>query len=323
MNNHHVQSIECFEPDILFDVIANTGFRHRLLSGGPFHGELARLSLPNCRVDRGRYSQSCFAQGACPDEWLMIGFSDSKTRPVWVNGFQTRYDHLQIYAEKANIDYRNVPDVPWYAAQIRREWLQSAALQLIGQELTIPQHGYINMRLPQTTADSLRNILDAAFDYQLPSTGQAAASATQWFETRIVQTIIMAMSQTSSLADAEVRKAENSRQLVETIEKFLNEGQPEAFRLEQLTEETGTGERRLQRFCKDVYGLTPKQLFGVERLHRIRCELTKHQPLDVSVKDVATACGINHLGRFAWDYRKLFAEQPRTTLQRPPAFAGS
>ncbi|TWT66017.1 helix-turn-helix domain-containing protein [Allorhodopirellula solitaria] len=88
------------------------------------------------------------------------------------------------------------------------------------------------------------------------------------------------------------------------------------FVLEALLDQTGLRERAMQRFCKEVYGLSPKQLFGVTRLNRVRRELLQRDDRSTSIRTLAEKWGVAHLGRFSADYRKLFGELPHETFQR-------
>ena len=59
-------SVDRFDPDRLVEVVSEGQFEHRLLDGGPFRAELARLVLPGVRVDSGWFSRPCFGRGTFP-----------------------------------------------------------------------------------------------------------------------------------------------------------------------------------------------------------------------------------------------------------------
>ncbi|WP_146449049.1 helix-turn-helix domain-containing protein [Bythopirellula polymerisocia] len=68
--------------------------------------------------------------------------------------------------------------------------------------------------------------------------------------------------------------------------------------------------------CKEVYDLSPRQLIAVARLNQIRRNLLIESREATSVKSLATASGVGHLGRFASEYFLVFGERSCETLQR-------
>ena len=79
----------------------------------------------------------------------------------------------------------------------------------------------------------------------------------------------------------------------------------------------GTNLRSLQRTFAREMGMTPQQYVKSRRLNAVRQSLLQSDREEgLSVTIVAMNHGFVHLGRFAADYRRLFGESPRTTLQK-------
>ena len=96
----------------------------------------------------------------------------------------------------------------------------------------------------------------------------------------------------------------------------LIRSQPERdLRLEKLAASCGVAPRTLQKHLKQFVGKTPGQLRFEARMDRARRQLLRAKP-NVSVAEIATSCGITHLGRFASLYNKQFGETPSATLRR-------
>ena len=75
-----------------------------------------------------------------------------------------------------------------------------------------------------------------------------------------------------------------------------------------LVQGVGVSARSLQTGFQRHHGCSPMQFLRTRRLERARQLLTAGSPMTVS--QVAMACGFEHLGRFAAQYRARFGESP-------------
>ncbi|WP_119299687.1 GlxA family transcriptional regulator [Dongia deserti] len=78
--------------------------------------------------------------------------------------------------------------------------------------------------------------------------------------------------------------------------------------LTELTQRTGVSQRQLERLCKRYLGATPAQYYVQLRLERARRMLRQ---TDMSVAEVAIACGFVSLSHFAKVYRRHYGLSPR------------
>lgn len=131
------QKTSFFDPDAYAELIADSHFQQRILRGGPFTASLDRLVLKNARLDLGNYSQPGFGRGAILTSWMNIGITRCIAAAPLINGFTVQRSDLQIYGEGTQLEYRSVPNAPWYALQVRREELQHRALTTRLRELDI------------------------------------------------------------------------------------------------------------------------------------------------------------------------------------------
>jgi AraC family ethanolamine operon transcriptional activator len=74
-------------------------------------------------------------------------------------------------------------------------------------------------------------------------------------------------------------------------------------------------QRTLQYAFLENVGVTPKAYLQAIRLNGVRRELRRSGPT-AKVADIANRWGFWHMGQFAADYRKLYAELPSDTLGR-------
>ncbi len=96
------------------------------------------------------------------------------------------------------------------------------------------------------------------------------------------------------------------------IEEILKTTLNAPIKVSQLSQAAGVSERSLLRLFQKRFGLSPKAYLNRVRLCRVRHEL-KHSSGKVRISDVANNWGFWHMGQFAADYRKLFAELPSET----------
>ena len=78
--------------------------------------------------------------------------------------------------------------------------------------------------------------------------------------------------------------------------------------LGELTQRIGVSQRQLERLCKRYLGATPAQYYVQLRLERARRMLRQ---TDMSVAEVAIACGFVSLSHFAKVYRRHYGLSPR------------
>jgi len=309
-------SLETFEPQLLFQAVTGTGFEHRLLKGGPFHGKVTRLQLPHCRIDQGVYNLPCFARGSFPKGWIVIGFTSCRKQPSWGNGTEIQFHHLQLCSDGLAFDYRSSPDAAWHAIQVRQDWLQEQAVAISGREIEIPKQGFQNLSIPLAFSEMLRDQVDLLFtaDEYEPDFQNSRFAATA--ELQLIRTAINAIQGVCPVEAARNETLLKRQAIVACIESFLSERTETALAVQELIQETGLSEQSLRQLCGDMYGMPPEKLFGVARMSRIREELLTQRPGTTTVRGLLEKWGIRHSGRFAAQYRQFFGETPRQTLTR-------
>ena len=82
----------------------------------------------------------------------------------------------------------------------------------------------------------------------------------------------------------------------------------------ELCAALGVSERALQYAFRAYVDMSPLAYLRLCRLNRVRAVLRAAEPHSTRVTDIAMRFGFLHLGRFAQEYRRLFAESPSATL---------
>lgn len=97
--------------------------------------------------------------------------------------------------------------------------------------------------------------------------------------------------------------------------RHLRETLAEAPQLAEICREVRSSPRSLHSSFKAIFNTTPKAYQTALRLDAVRHDLLR-APAGTTVTSVAVKWGFIQLGRFAGDYRRMFGEGPRDTLNR-------
>jgi AraC-like DNA-binding protein len=88
-----------------------------------------------------------------------------------------------------------------------------------------------------------------------------------------------------------------------------------AFTANDLAAIAGVGVRVLQESFRQHVGMSPLTYLRRLRLDGVHAELSRSEPWEVSVSEVAFRWGFTHLGRFAGAYRARYGVPPSQTLR--------
>jgi AraC-like DNA-binding protein len=103
---------------------------------------------------------------------------------------------------------------------------------------------------------------------------------------------------------------------IRRVEDYLREHYVEASSIEDLAIIAGTSVRTLHSGFRQFRETTPMAYLKELRLQRAHGLLLAARGSDgPPITQIALACGFNHLGRFAIDYRKRFGESPSVTAR--------
>lgn len=83
----------------------------------------------------------------------------------------------------------------------------------------------------------------------------------------------------------------------------------------ELCNVVGASRRKLQYCFQETFGLSPVSYLRIMRLNAAHRDLL-HYSNQYNIQDVAAKWGFLHYGRFASEYRTLFAELPSQTIKR-------
>lgn len=109
---------------------------------------------------------------------------------------------------------------------------------------------------------------------------------------------------------------QEARPVVRDTMKFIDAHLAEAITMEGIAKSVHMSVRSVQQGFREELGVSPMTYVRDRRLERVHAELADAVPGDgVTVTEVATRWGFNHLGSFAVEYRKRWGQTPSETLR--------
>lgn len=124
------------------------------------------------------------------------------------------------------------------------------------------------------------------------------------------------LSQPSNYS-AEIKQALNIKvpEYVVRCRSFIEANFRETIRLEDIEAAAGVSRLKLFETFRKHTGFTPAAYLKDYRLRQARAQLQQDRS-NQNVSSIALGVGFNHLGRFAIDYKRVFAEAPSDTIRR-------
>jgi len=103
---------------------------------------------------------------------------------------------------------------------------------------------------------------------------------------------------------------------IKRVEEYLLAHLKEPVSLANLSTVSGLPIRTLSRNFKKYFGASPMQFLRARRFEAAQSELARGPSETHSVTETAMRYGFGHLGKFAYEYRKIFHELPSETLKK-------
>ena len=100
------------------------------------------------------------------------------------------------------------------------------------------------------------------------------------------------------------------------ISRYIAASENRSIVMADLCKASGVSERTLRAIFMEVFGMSPMRYLRARKLHAIRAELSVAGRGIETVASVAKRLGVKDCGRMARDYRRIFGEYPRETLER-------
>ncbi len=293
------------------EVLRSWNIRINQLQPGKPINRLRQLSTGNLQLAFASFTGRTHQLGDAPPGRTIALCADQNTELVWRKK-QVSTDELMIFPTGSELDVvtRNtvnnlftitMPD-DMLASRFRGGARDVYDTMLAKHELLrLPSHEFHKIR------SLCQNYLQA-IDHQ-PKLFRSHVFLSA-MEEKLLFTLSQALLSSDNTLWKPAKKSVRNpwKKIEETLETTLNT----PIKVSELSQSTGISERSLLRLFHKRFGLSPKAYLNRVRLCGVRHEL-KNSSIKVPISDVANNWGFWHMGQFAADYRKFFAELPSTT----------
>ena len=307
-----VRSLDSFDPASIEESVKGSDLEHVQLAAGRFRGQLLRSECRGMQIDYGRYNLPLHARGTMPTQRLTFGFALNSDAHAMLNGEAVDRSTLVSFSEGSELDYRMTPQSEWLAIQVNRTDLERFGVEPPNAHTRcIPAAQHHRWQLRQhlnlvvetlLEMDSAKAALVADADAYL---GQLYAGMLDDF-CAILQGV-----QPQRIPNSLERQTRLAKKATEYIDANIDS----TLQIGLMCTELETTFKALERSFLRLYGVTPKRYVDLARLAKARRDLIASRGSECTIADVATGCGIHHLGRFAQRYKALYGELPSETLQ--------
>ena len=311
----HMVRLDSFLPEKMEEAVSGGTVGHMQLAKGRFQGTLLRADLGQSHLDWGGYNLPLLASGEFTAARVTLGFVLEASDTGLLNCAPVEPGTPVILGEGAELHYKLAPRSQWAALQIDRATLEHAGVFLPTRSCYMPgTRTRLARQLCQALFSGLRDLRGIAHGDPIIVDPRRLANALQ--ENLLGRFCRVIQEDCTGTSQSVTVHRERRIKLVRRTMEWLDANISEPIQIGKLCAEMGASWSTLERAFDKVYGITPKRALDLRRMTLIRGMLIAGSSRRDSVVSVAHACGINHVGRFAAEYRRLFGESPSQTLAR-------
>lgn len=304
-----------FEPQSMEEVLSRTTLQHLQLARGRFLGQVMHAQFSESTLDWGSYNLPLLATGGMPVNRITLGFILSDDGASRMNGKNFSAPAPAVFTEGTELYYHLAPGTQWMAFQVERSQLERIGLT-VEQGFSGPvanatrTHQQLGQLLQQTLAMLWRLSVSA------PDPGVPDPSALmEEVEAHLFDLLTSAIASAEPATGRDILQRPYAIRLARRAMDYILADMHAPLRIGTVCSELQCDLKSLERAFRKVHGMSPRQFLTVCRLNKARQLLLDANGKD-SVTSAATACGIQHLGRFSQQYRSWFQERPSETLAR-------
>jgi AraC family ethanolamine operon transcriptional activator len=281
------------------------------LSGGAFSGELCEAELGSVYVFREKTSQSLHQVGALPDGLIAIGIPLSIPGAAKFCGQSCDGRQAHIFSGSNGFEYQTPNGLDMAGVVIPIAILHAVMLADEFETLELNAQRARLKPIQPAVQQKLRLLLTGAVEtLQSGQIGSAAPALSGAFAADAARAVIACLSPDDSeqpLSLSETR----CRAVVRDAQNLVLEQANNNLTIEDICRSLDISRRTLQTCFQRTLGIRPAQYLRAVRLNAARRTLKQCG----SVTEAATAWGFWHFGRFAQDYKAMFAEAPSQTAR--------
>ncbi|MBK5142251.1 AraC family transcriptional regulator [Budviciaceae bacterium BWR-B9] len=277
-----------------------------------------RLSLGETRLESGRHLSALIGRGKASSEYIHLGLTIKGGEYTRYNGMPIGVGNLRIYPEGSDILYQSMGEAEWFAYSIPREKLQKALNDYDDGKIKLIPNRIMTFPLKAENYEQLKTMFQEIRQMACqPGNIELSEDVTKMLSAALLNSFIKAICASDGQPDSIKPNslAQLHGQLIMATEQLILSGQENNLKLSDLAKATGYTLRALEFIFKNSVGMSPKSWFVNMRMNGALRDLMEAKP-NMTVSDVATRWGFQHLARFSAQYRDMFGELPSKTLSR-------
>lgn len=207
------------------------------------------------------------------------------------------------------------PDCELLELKIRQSALESTLAELSGIKVTKPIEFNLEFQGAAGFGHSLMELLVyICSELENPSSLLELKGTRSRLEGAILS-LLLESQQHNYTEQMQPNKRTFAQGRVDLAVEFILNHASESLTLSDIASAAGLSVRSLSSSFPQCKNMTPIEYLKKTRFDYVRAALLMARGSDVTVTDVAYQWGLNHVGRFASEYRRRFGEYPSVTLQ--------
>ena len=297
--------------------IQGWGLDFKQMDRGRFCADLHQIKTPEVLISRVYFNRHLTQNGIQPPGMRTFGIMEEKATPfVWRKQEMSK-DRFSIFPKNGELDAASIEGFHVYTISLAEHVVEEKLQQNEHRALAVKLKLGGVVEAETSKLQSLRRFLkqicsDVAQQPELLSR--------RGFQQRLCDGL------TSCIFDI-LDCSEEGRltlpfrkhvQIVQSIESWLEETDPEYYSVNGLCHTLSVSERTLRRIVTKWFGVSPQQYLMAIRLNGVRKELCKGLSSNAKISDIANRWGFWHMGMFADFYRRQYGELPSKTIRYTP-----
>lgn len=308
-----IHAVDTNDIDVLAASQSGWQLQYEQLSGGPFQGCIRHIQLPGVRLVFESASQALRQRGHIGSADYGFAMALDLSGEAIFNG--QRLDANTVMVGKGNkLDLCTPPAFSMVAVVVSADLLQPLWERMYQKPLASWLDQQIVLHAQSAAVTALKTLhmdtMRRAANFDTSELNSPACL-------RLRDDVLMEWIETlpPQVSTAELESVAARQQIVDRACEIMLSEPSETLSMLTLCRQVGASRRKLSYCFADVLGTSPAKYLRASRLNGVRRDLKAARDATVTVQDVATRWGFEHLSQFSQDYKHLFGELPSATLR--------
>lgn len=277
---------------------------------GRFQGKVLCCHTEHLQISRTHRSLGVSIAGTAPQGTAVLSFLLSPATDLFFRGQPFQADQVLAFHADEELELCSAKALDLITIVCSPELIDEKSRNLTGhsfdhlrsqERLFLHHHGY------QAKTKHLLSVLQS-LRFRADTISSAAE---KMVEDEILETVLLDIT-----VPQVVKRKPDRLRIAKKAEEYIRDNPKKSVSINDLCFAIGASERTLHLGFKERFGISPKAYSLMLRLNGVRQELLHHDALRRTITDIAMDWGFFHLGRFASQYSRLFAESPSHTRNR-------